>query len=391
MTLPRLLILSFDRIDVDPRVMKQVRRFAHEYRVTTCGPGPRPHPDVEHVELDPDFVPRSNVLKSTIDDFTRSWEMFGLVYRGFPMVVDAKQKLSGRRFDLAIANDANTVGVANDVVGAKRVLADLHEFFPGLPQPDSELGRRQARWWTWLVKNHCAKAGAATTVGQLIADRYLDYGITAGVVANASPRKNLAVRSTGMPIRLVHSGNPFRDRGLGAIMNAVSKTDADVTLDLYLMKQHASEFAEILALAEGLGPRIRINDPVAQNELVETLHSYDVGIHVLPPTSLNNELALPNKFFDFVQARLGIIVGPSPEMARSVKEHDLGWVTDSFDERAIIEVLDGLTPEQVDIHKHASDRASAALSADTQVEVWAEKLNELLEKNGRLRKESGAK
>lgn len=391
MTKPRLLILSFDQINVDPRVMKQVRRFAGEYAVTTCGPGPQPHPEVEHIELEADFVQTRGRIGQLLDDLARRYEHFEWNYRHIPMVVRTAQKLSGRTFDFAIANDAITVAAASDVVGPERVLADLHEFFPGLPQPDSSLGRRQTRWWEWMVKKYCSKVGAATTVGPLIAERYKDYGVHAGVVANASPRKDLPVRPTGAPIRLVHSGNPFRDRGLGEIMNAVSKTDADVTLDLYLMKQHASEFAEILALAEGLGPRIRINDPVAQQELVETLHSYDVGIHVLPPNSINNELALPNKFFDFVQARLGIIVGPSPEMARSVNEYGLGWVTDSFDERAIIDVLNGLTPEQVDTHKQASDRISAALSADTQVEVWADKLNELLKQNGRLRNESGAK
>ncbi len=298
------------------------------------------------------------------------------------------EKLAGRRFDIAIANDANTVGIASEVVGAKRVLADLHEFFPGLPQPDNELGRRQTRWWTWLVRQHCARAGAVTTVGELIAERYLEYGVEAGVVANASPRKSLEVRQTSTPIRLVHSGNPFRDRGLGAIMQAVARTKSDVTLDLYLMKQHKFEFDEIMALASTLGPRITVNDPVAQSELIETLNTYDVGIHVLPPTSVNNALALPNKFFDFVQARLGVIVGPSPEMAANVQKHDLGWVTESFDEDAIVAVLDSLTPAEVDFHKHASDTASHVLSAEEQIEEWAIELTGLLAEHGTVSSQS---
>ena len=35
------------------------------------------------------------------------------------------------------------------------------------------------------------------------------------------------------------------------------------------------------------------------------------GLHLLPPVSFNNANALPNKIFDYVQARLGLIVGPA--------------------------------------------------------------------------------
>lgn len=382
MTLPRLLILSFDPIDVDPRIMKQIRRFVTTYQITTCGPGPSPHPEVEHIELDPTFVPTRGRVMSLVDEVARKYERFGWLYRNLPMPVLIRQKLAGRIFDVAIANDANTVGIASEIVGADRVLADLHEFFPGLPQPDSNLGLRQTRWWTWLVRAHCAKAGAATTVGSMIAERYLEFGVTAGVVANASPRKDLAAHPTSQPIRLVHSGNPFRDRGLGAIMQAVARTKTDVTLDLYLMQQNQLELSEVVSLAEALGPRITVHDPVSQSELVETLNTYDIGIHVLPPTSINNALALPNKFFDFVQARLGVIVGPSPEMASIVQKHNLGWVTESFEEDAIVAVLDSLTPELVDKHKRAADAASEQLSAEEQNETWAAALEGLLTKKG---------
>lgn len=379
---PRLLILSYFDMYADARVLKQIRRFAHEYEVTTCSPGPQPHPDVEHVELDPAFVQPRGRIKQFLDERARRRENFAWGYHRLPMVVQVRRKLAGRRFDAVIANDADTVGIASEIAGAERVHADLHEFFPGLPQPDDELGSRQRRWWEWLVREHCAAAASATTVGEMIAEQYIAYGVTCGVVTNAAPLKDLSPRPTGSPIRLVHSGNPFRDRGLGDIMRAVAASRTEVTLDLYLMKQNAVELAEVVDLAERLGPRIAVHDPVPQHELIETLHSYDVGIHVLPPTSQNNALALPNKFFDFVQARLGIVVGPSPEMARNVRNHDLGWVTDAFDVNAITRVLDALTAAQVDERKLSSHRAASELSAQTQVEVWAEAVAAIISTRG---------
>lgn len=379
---PRLLILSFFDISIDPRVMKQVRLFAEEYDVTTCAPGPLPHPDVEHVELDVHWSRTRGRIGNAIDDLAREREWFGWSYRQTPIVRQVRERLRGRRFDVAIANDADAVGVANAVVGADRVHADLHEFFPGLPQPEGKLGERQTRYWTWLVRTHCARAASSTTVGAEIAKRYAQYGVTPGVVTNATHLRDLPVRDTGAPIRLVHSGNPFRDRGLGEIMRAVATTKNEVTLDLYLMKHNEVELASVVELAEQLGDRIRVLDPVGQSELVETLNRYDIGIHVLPPTSENNSLALPNKFFDFIQARLAVIVGPSLEMARIVREYGVGVVTEDFSEDSIRTALDGLAAAEVDRWKRASDAAAPGLASESQVGVWAQAVSDILARTG---------
>lgn len=165
-------------------------------------------------------------------------------------------------------------------------------------------------------------------------------------------------------------------------MTAVAQTTTDVTLDLYLMKHNEVELAAVVELAEKLGERIRVLDPVAQSELVETLNGYDVGIHVLPPTSENNSLALPNKFFDFIQARLAVIVGPSLEMARIVSEYELGVVTADFSEASIRAALDTLTIADIDRAKRAADAAAPALSSESQVGVWKRAVDQIIERQG---------
>lgn len=375
---PRLLILSYDPIITDPRVIKQVRHLADDYDVTTCSPGATPDPRVEHVELDPSAAPARSRWGHLVDDVAREREWFSWTYKRLPLVQQTRRLLRGRAFDAVLANDAETLGVAISVAGAQRVHADLHEFYPGLPVDDSKLGQRQRRYWTWLISRFGARVHSSTTVGAAIADRYVSYGLTPRVVTNAAPMRNLEPTATKRPVRLVHSGNPFKERGLAAIMSAVATSTADVTLDLYLTYNPPIDRADLQRLAGLLGDRITIHEPVAQTVLIETLHRYDVGIHVLPPTSENNALALPNKFFDFVQARLGIVVGPSVEMADIVREHGLGFVTDDFSEECIRTVLDNLTPDVVDGFKAAAHRNAAALSAEAQIEVWAEAVREII-------------
>ena len=375
---PTLLILSFVPIDGDPRVIKQVRRFVDEYDVTTCSPGPSPHPGVTHVEIRGDLPPKRDIVTRIRDEFALRTEGFRRMYFQTPGVLETIHLLEGRRFDAVIANDAETVGVACRLFGADRVHADLHEFFPDMGFDDTRLGRRHQRYWSWMTKQLVSQAHSSTTVGGEIAKRYHEYGIHPGVVTNSTHLRDLPYRPVGSSIRLVHSGNPFHERSLGEIMRAVAASPVEVTFDLYLTWQPEKMRSEFVALAEELGPRITVHDPVPQSVLIETLNQYDLGIHILQPVSTNNVMALPNKFFDYVQARLGIIVGPSIEMARIVREHDLGVVTEGFDEASIAATIDALTPERVDEFKQAAMRAADPLSAERQVEVWARAVEEIV-------------
>ena len=135
--------------------------------------------------------------------------------------------------------------------------------------------------------------------------------------------------------------------------------------------------AELKELAAG-DPRIRILDPVPYTELVETLNGYDVGLSIFPPTTFNLAYCLPNKFFDYVQARLGEIVGPSPEMARFVEEYGIGMVLPDFEPSSLAAALDSLTPDLVASWKAASGAHAAELSSESQADIWDELIARVL-------------
>src|SRR5690606_14748561 len=141
------------------------------------------------------------------------------------------------------------------------------------------------------------------------------------------------------PVRLVHSGACLRNRDLHVMVEAVlaaarEPDPVDVTLDLYLTPNDPAYLEELRGLAAGSGGVVTVHEPVPYADLLPLLNGYDVGVHVLPPSSFNNANALPNKVFDYVQARLGLLVGPSPEMAMLVHRHELGVVAPAFDAQA---------------------------------------------------------
>jgi hypothetical protein len=96
---------------------------------------------------------------------------------------------------------------------------------------------------------------------------------------------------------------------------------------------------------------------------------YDVGIYLLPPIHKNAELALPNKLFEFMQARLGVVVGPSPEMSRVILEWEAGAVCHDFSPRALADELSGLDADAIWRYKQAADAAARVVNAEANADL----------------------
>jgi hypothetical protein len=120
-------------------------------------------------------------------------------------------------------------------------------------------------------------------------------------------------------------------------------------------------------------------DPVPTEKIPSTINQYDIGVYPLEPRCLNEELALPNKFFEFVQARLAIAIGPSTEMARLVRKHDLGVVAEDFSAQSMANAISALSPEDILRYKENSDAAARDLSFDAQAPLFLRTVQRLLD------------
>ncbi|WP_348788904.1 glycosyltransferase family 1 protein [Leifsonia sp. NPDC080035] len=361
----RILILSFSTLVSDPRVQKQIALFEGAYDVVTCGYGPAPEGVVQHYRIPDERVywryPRLAVM-------LRQWRR---AYRDNPAVSWVRENLPVGDVDVIVANDVDAAGAAAALKPRRGFHADLHEY---APLQNSELLRFRlfvAPFLSWQIRTFVRRAASTSTVCQSLADKYRTvFGLSPAVVMNAPPFAELAVQPVGETIRLVHAGAALRNRRLEILIDAVAQVDAPVTLDFYLAPNDPGYLDSLKERASGV-ERIRFHEPVPFTELVPTLNTYDVGLHILAPTNFNNAYALPNKFFEYVQARLGLIIGPSPEMVRILGERGLGAVTADFTAEALADVLRGIDRATVEQWKRDSDAAARDLSAETQTPVWA--------------------
>jgi hypothetical protein len=372
----RILIISFSLIRSDPRVMRQVRLLEMNYRVTVSGFGPRPDADIEFIEIE---KPRVSFLQNAIWAMKLFSRLFDSYYWNLPQVRNGFKAMRGRDFDLLIANDIAALPLALRLAGKAPVLVDAHEYSP------REFDDR----WLWrllfapyhevLCSRYLPQAAAMTTVCKGIADEYAkEYGVTAGVVFNAPLEQGLEP-SPGLPgrIRLIHHGSAIRSRHLGAMVEMMRHLDDKFTLDFMLVETDPVYMAELRDMARE-DQRVRFVEPVAMPEICRRLNQYDVGIYLLPPVNFNHEHALPNKFFEFIQARLAVAIGPSPEMTRIVNEYSLGVIAASFEPKALAAALDQLTDESIRAYKLAAGRAARELNYEAAGRVLLHEIERLV-------------
>ncbi|PZO62107.1 MAG: glycosyltransferase [Pseudoxanthomonas suwonensis] len=378
------MILSFSVLDGDPRVLKQIAMFRDEYEIVSVGYGPRPQGVAEHIE-----VPRS------IDPLRPSFRHLMLLlalrryhraYFGSRRVRFVQESVRPGSMDVILANDVIAVPLALSLAPGCGVHADLHEY--------ASRQREEERWWrtlvgpfqAWMVRNYVARASSVTTVSPGLAAEYSrEFDVPAEVVPNAAPyHETEAPTSVGSPIRLVHMGGSVRGRALREMIEAVIITSerepGRFTLDLYLKggeKAYEDQLKEMVASDRAAAVNWR--DPVRVDRIVQTLAAYDVGLIVYPPTNFNIVHALPNKLYDYIQARLGVVVGPGADMKDLVESAGCGLAVTGTRPEQIAEALLATTNEQILGWKLASHQHADRLSAERSSLPWSAAIRTLIE------------
>lgn len=366
---PRILVLSFSRIAGDARVLRHVQVLAEGGEVTTCGYGPAPQGAHDHVPVEDGLA---SLPQTPAGVALLAARRYAAAERAAPAVRQALQRLAGRRFDLVVANDARSLPVALDVAAGAPVWADMHEWAPQERTQDWRWRLLVAPFADALCRRYLPRCAATTTVAGAIARMYSDrYGVPCEVVRNTPGYQELEPTPVaGDRVRMVHSGGSVPGRSIETLLEVTAALPERFTLDLYLVPGgDGGRYHRRLSSMAARCERIRMQEPVPPASLPAVLNRYDVGLVSLPPLTVNAVNALPNKFFDYVQARLAVVVPPLHEMASLVRRHGLGAVTTGPGTAPLAATLRQLDEGSLARCKQAASVAARELSsqADRQV------------------------
>jgi hypothetical protein len=386
-----ICLMSFSPISRDARVLRQLSYLSKHFSVSVVGFGELDGPLGANVRML--SVPRPagvGIMRKartlTLLPLGRILPMWAYEtwYWGRTEHLSALPLIVRCAPDAIHANDWDTLPLAvkaSRLTGA-RIVLDLHEYAP--------LQWANRRYWKaltspmvdYFIRKYAPKASATVTVSKLIADRYTrEYGFRPQVVMNAPQRDTVPCFRPTNPehIRLVHHGGALRDRQLDLMIRAMAHIDARYSLHFMLIETSPGYYSELKALAQRLVPgRVSFHEPVPPAQIVDKLSAFDLGVYLLPPVNFNHAAALPNKFFDFVAAGLGVCIGPSPEMARLSQQFGFGAVAPSFEPIDLAMLLNSLTTEDIDDMKRKAIEATDILNADVELNKLAALYDQLL-------------
>lgn len=372
---PRLLIISYTKPLSDPRVFRQINFLADSFEITVAG-----------LNSAPDDVGFLSIDKKPASSLQKIW-WAGALLMGNSQPFLSRYRLAEKykgdtRFDLVLVNDVDPFPLAFELAAGAPVFFDAHEYYPR-EFDNSLLWRRLfGTHYLRLCREFIPRCAGMSTVCNGLAEEYeRQFGIRPIVTRNLPAYESLTPRKTAEGIRLIHHGVANPARCLELMIEMMDYVDERFSLDFMLTGDIC--YRQKLQHKAAKHPRIKFLPPVPMPQICSFINQYDLGIFLLPPVNFNYMHALPNKLFEFIQARLGIVIGPSPEMSEVVKKYNIGIVADDFSPRTLAAALNCLSPDDVMMMKNHAHTTAAVINAAEEMDQLRIALMRIIEEKQR--------
>ena len=377
----KLLVIVLSNFKHDARVRRQVLALKDHYQTTVVCFAGEPEKDFEVISIKPTRLTLFRKAVASVFLLLRLYSIAHRILHHYYYIVD---QLAGRNFDVIIANDVETLPIAFRFPSSARVIFDAHEYAPRHFDDKRSWRIFFQGFNTWLCRKYIPRISGMMTVGKGLAREYKkNFGRLPVVVMNANVYTDIAPTPVSPHvIRMVHHGIATPSRRLELMIEMMQHLDERFTLDLILLKPGfasatTAAYIDQLRQLAGSDRRISILDPVPITQVVKTVNAYDIGVFLLPPINFNYENTLPNKLFDFIQGRLGVAIGPTPEMAEIVKQYGNGVISDAFTPASLAQKLTPLDPAQIASFKTQSALAARDLNAEKNAIIILQLVNEV--------------
>jgi glycosyltransferase involved in cell wall biosynthesis len=169
----------------------------------------------------------------------------------------------------------------------------------------------------------------------------------------------------------VHHGVGTTHRGIELAIGALKSLEGRFELNLMLVSTKLYLLKlRLLAFINGVSQHVKFHPPVATREIPREISKYDLALVIIEPVTENELDAFPNKFFESIQGRLGVIIGPSPELFPIVERTGIGASMRSWTSSSLVELLETIGPEEVSRFREASAKVALQFSSEEDRSVF---------------------
>jgi len=289
-------------------------------------------------------------------------------YWQYVKIKKLNQIKSQHTYDYIIANDIDTLPIAVYLKKKDtKLIFDAHEYF--LDEDHDPLWiQHEYPYRKYLIDTYLKDIDVFMTVGDNIAERFQKELVLAQrpeVVYNAK----MYFSSEPTPvnpdkIRMVHHGVALPNRNLESLLKVTQKLPPHFELHLYLKKIDEYYYNQLMDMAKTC-ERVFIHNTVPFDKIIPTISQYDIGIFLIEKNNYSYANCLPNKFFEFIQAKLMLVMSSTYEIDKFIQKYENGIIVQG-DIDKIVNHIKSLTAEQIHQYKQKSAELAKILSAEAE-------------------------
>jgi hypothetical protein len=389
----KILIISLSDLAREPRVLRQIDALIQDYNIITVGTRNSGVPNVE-------FIKYHHTQDSSRYTFHLNYPFFikkfiSLLIRCFIEVrltsnssfKEFNKRISKPIFelcrnvnpDIVIVHGLNLIPVGFQIAGRSgKVVFDAHEYYPLEFEDSSEWLKNTKPYYDFLCKVYLPKVGLMYNVCNGIANKYKEeFNVKSVVITNAAEFKMLRPLKCSGKIKLVHHGISIPSRKIELMIEMMDHVDERFELYLMLVDLDSLYTAKIIKYGSERA-NIKFIDPVPTSQIADFINQFDLGVVLVPPVNFNYKFGLGNKFFEFIQARIGLAIGPLPEMAAYVNSFELGVISENFEGRSLAKELNNLSYKDIETFKENAHRNALELSSEQNKMLIKNSISELV-------------
>jgi len=275
-------------------------------------------------------------------------------------LITLRRSINSKTYEYIVVEDLKLLPFAFSVKGKSRILFDAREYYTRQFEDHLFWSLIEKPFRNYICAKYLQYCDLVISVSNGLKDEYrCEYGINSILVRSTPNYEDIKFHDCNHTIKLVHHGVANPNRKLHLMIEVMNQLDERFELDMFL-NGSSKEILKLTNIADKT-KRVRILSPVPSKNVLNTISNYDVGFCFLPPYTFNLKHCLPNKFFDCIQARLALAIGPSVEMKPIVEKYSCGVVSEDFTVGSMVRTLRKLNPDLVNIAKKNSHRAASDL------------------------------
>jgi glycosyltransferase involved in cell wall biosynthesis len=249
-----------------------------------------------------------------------------------------------RRVDIICAIDLDTIIPCYTISKLKSIprVYDAHELFTEL----KEVVTRSAikKIWLWVERKLVPKFKNGYTVSEGISQEFQRrYGITYETIRNMPLLKD--VEPAPQKERFIlYQGAVNEARGFEYLIPAMKMVDCRLVVcgDGNFMGQLKN-----LIQQNNLTAKVELKGMLTPDELLSISQQAYIGVAVAENEGLNQYLALPNKFFDYMHAGLPQVTMNFPEYIKVNKQYEVALLINNLQTETIAGALNNLLTDDV--------------------------------------------